>query len=149
MSNIRPETISKYAQCLNALIDYSNLNAYHISTDFMNETVNKFGCSSDTLYLAVDRGLFEKISPGHYKPLIVSCQPIHARKVIEIKNKKMRAYYAKLKNTPKKKPEIQSLKPFTDILKQELEKSKQPTPPTTWKKKKEMSILWGLFKIKY
>lgn len=96
------------------------------------EIAKKNKSNTGIFYSAFKVGYFTRTGRGVYKCNVPAFEPIHARRVIE-------NFSQYLENSRKAKPEEKS----------PAQKPKQPAIKAPVKEKREISFLFGLFKIKF
>lgn len=133
---IKLKTITKATLFLNE-INHLLDGKTNINHNNLIEVAKRNETSHIVLYYAVKLGYVSMISRGFYKTNVALFQPIHVRKIIELRNK-TQAKIKKEKTEPKKvaKPIVIKKEPIKNVA------VKKPN-------KKSISVFWGLFKINY
>lgn len=139
------KTIKKTQEFLNDVNNKLN-GRTPITSSELQQLGLKHKCAHISFYRAVELGFISKVSPSIYKSNLVVFEPIHARKVVELRN--IKQIENKNKRTLEPKP-TKAMKmdkmPKLPKFKEKPVKIKQ----LQVKSKKSMSIFWGLFKISY
>jgi len=129
-----PELIKKYQDAAQEYVDLIKKSKGKLLAKDVKALQRKHGVSSTTSTDILRVNIVKRVGRGLYQVNVDKIEPIHSRRIIESRRK----YIAQLskKRFPKKFKE--DYKPFADTPLIEVPK-----------KERSISVLWGLFKIKY
>lgn len=129
-----PEIIKKYQDAIQEYVDLVKKSKGKLKSKDVRALILKHGVSSTTSTDIVRVNIVSRIGRGLYRINVDKIEPIHSRKVIESR----RDYVNNLRLKDRFKNLKKNYKPFEDTpLLEEVNKERS------------ISILWGLFKIKY
>jgi hypothetical protein len=128
------ELIKKYQDAIQEFVDLVKKGKGKVKSKDIKALIKRHGVSSTTSTDIVRVNIVSRLSRGVYKVNVDKVEPIHSRKVIESR----RDYISGLRWKGKFKKLDKDYEKFKDTPM--LEKPKN---------ERSISILWGLFKIKY